>query len=59
MTYEGAFHHAMNRGYDGRPIFDAKGIKEAFLGKLDEYSQKLRIRVFSYCIIALPCGFGE
>jgi hypothetical protein len=30
-TYDGAFHHAMNRGYEGRPIFGSAFDKEFIL----------------------------
>ncbi len=31
LTYEGAFHHAMNRGYNGKAIFSISKEKELFL----------------------------
>ena len=50
MTYPGAFHHAMNRGYKGKPIFEPEGMKEFFLAMLEEHAMKFRIRIFSYSI---------
>jgi len=51
VTYQGAYHHVMNRGYDGKPIFKDKSDKENFLTFLKTYSERLNIRVFSYCIM--------
>ena len=41
LTYQGAFHHGMNRGYDGRPIFSnikEKAIFIELLAKNDIFS---------------------
>ncbi|MEN8222026.1 MAG: transposase [Acidobacteriota bacterium] len=51
VTYQGAYHHVMNRGYDGKPIFEDINDKELFLTFLKKYSEKLKIRIFSYCIM--------
>ncbi len=51
VTYKGAFHHAMNRGYNGTPIFKEDEDKETFLRLLREISEKLRIRILCYCIM--------
>jgi len=51
VTYQGAYHHVMNRGYDGKPIFKEIRDKENFLTFLKTYSEKLNIRIFSYCIM--------
>lgn len=51
ITWQGAYHHVMNRGYEGKPIFRKKGEKEIFLDLLKVYSEKLRIRIFAYCIM--------
>ncbi len=51
ITYQGAYHHVMNRGYEGKPIFQKNGDKEVFLDLLNIYSKKLRIRIFAYCIM--------
>ena len=41
----------MNRGYEGKPIFKDIKDKENFLTFLKTYSEKLNIRIFSYCIM--------
>ena len=51
ITYQGAYHHVMNRGYEGKPIFKNVADKKEFLKMLKIYSEKLRIRIFSYCIM--------
>jgi REP element-mobilizing transposase RayT len=51
ITYEGAFHHAMNRGINGEEIFISPENKNQFLDYLAEKSKKLKIRVFAYCIL--------
>jgi REP element-mobilizing transposase RayT len=51
VTYQGAYHHVMNRGYDGKPILKDIIDKENFLTLLKTYSEKLNIRIFSYCIM--------
>ena len=51
VTYQGAYHHAMNRGYDGKPIFKGIKEKEDFLNLLKLYSENLKIRIFSYCMM--------
>ena len=51
ITYQGAFHHAMNRGYNGNPIFKDDNDKEIFLELISEISEKFRIRILSYCIM--------
>lgn len=45
ITYEGAFHHAMNRGINGEEIFIGPENKNQFLDYLAEKSKKLKIRV--------------
>lgn len=51
LTYEGAFHHAMNRGINGEDIFAGNKLKGHFLNLLDQVSKKMKIRVFAYCIM--------
>ena len=41
----------MNRGYEGKPIFKDIKDKDNFLTFLKTYSEKLNIRIFSYCIM--------
>jgi len=42
LTYEGAFHHGMNRGINGESIFEGNANKEIFLDILEEASGKYR-----------------
>jgi len=51
ITYEGAFHHVMNRGIKGEAIFSGDLEKSQFLDYLKEFSQKMRIRVLAYCVM--------
>ncbi len=38
VTYQRAYHHVINRGYDGNPIFKGRKDKEDFLSLLKLYS---------------------
>ena len=40
VTYQGAYHRVMNRGYDSKPIFKERKDKEYFLSLLKLYSEK-------------------
>jgi REP element-mobilizing transposase RayT len=51
ITYPGAYHHVMNRGYDGNDIFKDSISKDHFLNYLESASKKLKIRLFAYCIM--------
>jgi REP element-mobilizing transposase RayT len=51
ITYEGAFHHVMNRGINGEDIFTGNKLKGHFLNLLEETSKKMKIRIFAYCIM--------
>jgi putative transposase len=51
ITYEGAFHHVMNRGINDEDIFCPGKCKTHFLDYLETYSRKLKIRIFAYCIM--------
>jgi len=51
ITYKGAFHHAMNRGHEGKKIFLKDSEKNSFLELLKETAKGYRIRVFAYCIM--------
>ena len=51
VTYPGAFHHVMNRGYDGKSIFPEDGDKNCFLKLLNEASQRLKIKILAYCVL--------
>ena len=51
ITYEGAIHHAMNRGHDGLPIFKSSGDKEKLLDILQVNAEKSKISILAYCIM--------
>jgi len=51
LTYPGAFHHVMNRGYGGNDIFYGNKNKNQFLDYLKDASKKMIIRIFAYCIM--------
>lgn len=51
ITFEGAYHHVMNRGYNGNPIFKERNNKYDFLDFLKLYSEKLEIKLFAYCLM--------
>ena len=51
MTYEGAFHHGMNRGINGEDILEGNQNKAFFLDFLEEAVLKYKIRILAYCVI--------
>ena len=51
ITYQGAFHHTMNRGLEGRKIFETDKLKSTFLKLLEKNKKKYRIRIFAYCLM--------
>ncbi|UCH92233.1 MAG: transposase [Candidatus Aminicenantes bacterium] len=51
ITYTGAYHHVMNRGYDGNDIFAGNKDKNQFLVYLEDAAKKMKIRLFAYCIM--------
>jgi REP element-mobilizing transposase RayT len=51
ITYQGAYHHAMNRGHDGRSLFQDDPDREFFLDLVKIQSKNLKIRVFAYCLM--------
>lgn len=51
ITYTGAYHHVMNRGYDGNDIFAGNKHKSHFLDFLKESGKRMKIRIFAYCIM--------
>jgi REP element-mobilizing transposase RayT len=51
ITYTGAYHHVMNRGYGGNDIFAGNKNKNQFLNYLDDAAKKMKIRLFAYCIM--------
>ena len=51
ITYDGAFHHVMNRGIEGQAIFSESSFKDQFIEILSAKKTKLQIRLFTYCIM--------
>lgn len=51
ITYPGAYHHVMNRGYDGRDIFSGNKNKSRFLDLLEVTAKKMKTHLFAYCIM--------
>ncbi len=51
VTYEGAFHHSMNRGYEGRTIFFSDHDRTTFIKLLASVQQTTKIRLLAYCIM--------
>ena len=51
LTYEGAFHHGMNRGINGEAIFEGNQNKSFFLDFLEESVLKYKMRILAYCIL--------
>lgn len=51
LTWQGAYHHVMNRGLNGELIFKSDELKNGFLTLLKEKSKKLKIRIFAFCIM--------
>jgi hypothetical protein len=52
ITFQGAFHHAMSHGHEGKPIYEDIKMKQHFLHLLKELSLLLRIRIFAYYLMA-------
>ena len=50
-TWNGAFHHVMNRGIDGLPILNSEDLKGKFHSFISRFSKKFLIKVFAYCIL--------
>jgi len=51
ITYQGAHHHVMNRGYAGNAIFSGHKNKNYFIDYLLDASKKMKIRIFAYCVL--------
>jgi len=53
ITYQGAYHHVMNRGYDGNAIFSGHKSKKYFLDKRKRDGKKRGrwVRVCECCDI--------
>lgn len=50
ITYQGAFHHAMSRGYEARALFHNLD-RNFFLNLVKTQSKTIKIRIFAYCLI--------
>ncbi len=51
ITFPGAYHHVMNRGYDGNNIFTGNILKSKFFEFLEDSARKMKIRLLAYCIM--------
>lgn len=51
FTYLYAFHHVMNRGYNGLIIFPSKADKKYFISIMKKRSRLLKIKILAYCIM--------
>ncbi len=51
VTWEGAFHHIMNRGLNKQKIFFNAKLKEKYISLLSDKCKKYGIKIFSYCIM--------
>jgi putative transposase len=51
LTFEGAYHHAMNRGINGQEIFAQNQHNIHFLDLLQESYNKFIICILAYCIM--------
>jgi len=51
LTFQGAYHHVMNRGINGEKIFEKGKWKDNFLKIIQNKSRKLGIKVLAYCIM--------
>ena len=50
-TFQGAFHHAMNRGYEGRPLFWDDADRIYFLDLLQKIQELTRLRILTWCLM--------
>ncbi len=51
ITYQGAWHHVMNRGHEGNDIFSGAKNKSLFVEYLADSAKKMRIRILAYCVM--------
>lgn len=51
ITYEGALHHGMNRGYEGRVLFADDQDRLCFLDILEKVQGLTRMRILAYCLM--------
>jgi hypothetical protein len=63
VKYPRAYHHVMDRGYDGNDIFTGNKNKNQFLDYLEDYAKKMRsLRTFMVSSLKtsiLPRGQGN
>ena len=50
-TYQGAYHHIMNRGIRDIDIFSDMELRDNFIKLLGEKSGKLKIKLLAYCLM--------
>ncbi|HDP94052.1 MAG TPA: hypothetical protein ENN40_01690 [Candidatus Aminicenantes bacterium] len=50
-TFQGAFHHAMNRGYEGRVLFRDDGDRIFFVDILKKIQKLTRLRILAWCLM--------
>jgi putative transposase len=51
LTYDGAFHHCVNRGHGRERILAGDKDKTVFLNLLNETSKRMKIRVLAFCLM--------
>ena len=51
LTWQGAFHHIMNRGVNEEKIFSSAELKSKYIELLAEKSVIYRMRILAYCIM--------
>ena len=51
FTYIGAFHHVMNRGLEGRPIFSSNVEKDYFIFLIKKYAMLYKINILAYVVM--------
>jgi len=51
ITFNGAYHHVMNKGIEGKDIFFDENAIVYFLESMKEKSNKLKMRILAYCIM--------
>lgn len=51
ITYEGALHHGMNRGYEGRTLFSDDQDNQTFLELLEKVQESTRIQLLAFCLM--------
>ena len=52
VTYEGAFHHAMNRSHGGRSLFLSDQDRSTFINIMASAQKTAKIRLLAYCIMS-------